>query len=74
MTAERVRIALDVCMDDDPEVQYGLAEYLGVALIEAALAYGVDLGQSSMIIVTRCGGDTDKIPITEGGDDHGVDR
>lgn len=68
MTTERVRIALDVCMDGDTEVQYGLAEHLGVALIEAAVSYGVDLGRSSCIIVTRSGGATQKLPITEAGD------
>lgn len=68
MTTERVRIALDVCMDDDPETQKDLAEILGLALIDAAMFFGVDLGRSSSIIVTRSGGATQKIPIT-GADD-----
>ena len=67
MTPERVRIALDVCMDGDPEIQKDLAEILGEALADAAAFFGVDLGRSSCIIVTRSGGDTHRIPIKEAG-------
>lgn len=66
MTTERVRIALDLTMDGDPEIQKDLAIILGEALTDAAAFFGVDLGRSSSIIVTRPGGATDRIPI-EGG-------
>ena len=67
VTAERVRIALDISMHPDPEVQRDLADILGIVLLDVAKEYSVDLGQSSCIIVTRAGGDTHKIPITEAG-------
>lgn len=67
MASERVRIALDVCMDDDPEIQRDLAGILGEALVDAATFFGVDLGRSSCIIVTRPGGDTHHILIEEVG-------
>lgn len=54
-------------MDDDPETQKELATYLGLALVEAAGAFGVDLGRSSSVLVTRSGGATYREVITDGG-------
>jgi len=65
MTTERVRIALDISMHPDPEVQRDLADIFGIVLLDVAKEYSVDLGRSSCIIVTRAGGDTQKIQITE---------
>ena len=67
MSTERVRIALDISMHPDPEVQRDLADILGIVLLDVAKEYGVDLARSSCIIVTRAGGDTHRIPITEAG-------
>lgn len=64
---ERVRIAIDICMSGDPEVQRDLADIFGIVLLDVAKEYSVDLGRSNCIIVTRTGGDTHRIPITEAG-------
>lgn len=66
-SSERVRIALDISMDPDPGVQHDLADIFGIVLFDVAKEYGVDLTRSNCIIVTRPGGDTRKIPITEAG-------
>jgi len=55
---QRVRIALEVSMEDDLEAQKELAQLLGLAVIDAATEYGVDLGQTSSIVVTTPGGAT----------------
>lgn len=64
---QRIRIAVDVAMSDDPERQNDLADIFGIVLLDVARDYDVDLGRSNCIIVTRPGGDTHKIPITEEG-------
>ena len=65
METERVRFALDVRMDSNPAVQLDLADIFGIVLLDVAKEYVVDLAGSSCIIVTRPGGDTQKIAITE---------
>lgn len=66
MATERVRIALDVAMDDDPDTQNALALHLASALIDAANSFGVDLDRSSCVIVTKSGGATERTEITSG--------
>lgn len=64
MATERVRISLDIHMDDDSDTQNALALHLGTALLDAAGRFGVDLGQTSSILVTRSGGATERTEIS----------
>lgn len=61
---QRVRILLEVSMTDDPEAQQALADHLAIEMINAATAYGVDLGQTSSLVVTTPGGATHRTEIT----------
>ena len=58
--SERVRIILELVMDDERWVQDALALKLGSTVLRHAEEYGVDLTEHSAVIITSPGDDASR--------------